>query len=85
MAKMLVFDKYNEDELLAYYKVESDSFDAELIIDKIYQNIELIFTSTSKYLNNSEITKIKKEYVEWVINKRTNNLTIFLDTFSFNS
>lgn len=85
MAKMLVFDKYNEDELLAYYKVESDSFDAELIIDKIYQNIELIFTSTSKYFNDSEIAEIKKEYVEWVINKRTNNLTVFPDTFSFNS
>lgn len=85
MAVLLEFHKKEENDYFAIYEIQADNFFGLLSVDKIYKNINLNITSTSKYLTSEEIYNRKKEYLEWVINKKTDNLNIFPDTFNYNS
>lgn len=85
MAKLLEFYKINEDEFVSDYDVVSDGFNAKLKIDKIYKKTTLNFTSTRENFTDLEMEELKKDFVEWVINKHTKNLTLFPNIFNHNS
>ena len=85
MAKFLEFYKKDENDSYVTYDIESDGFHGEVIIDKNDKIFELEIHSTSKYLNDEEMKESEYDRLNFVLNKRTDNLTVFPDILSYYS
>lgn len=85
MAKFLEFYKRDENESYVTYAIESDGFHGEVLIDKNDKIFELEIKSTYDFMSDEEMKESEYDRLNFVLNKRTDNLTIFPDILSYYS
>ena len=85
MAKFLKFSKRDENESYVTYGIESDGFNGEVLIDKNDKIFELKIKSTYDFMSDEERKDKEYDRLNFVLNKRTDNLTSFPDLLSYYS
>lgn len=85
MAKFLEFYKKDENDSYVTYDIESDGFIGKVLIDKNDKIFELEIKSTYDFMSDEEMKEDEYDRLNFVLNKRTNNFTIFPDILSYYS
>lgn len=85
MAKLLEFNKKEENDLYVVYDIKSDGFDGNLFINKVEKIFEITIKSKYDFMTDEEMKIDEEDKLNFVVNKRTNGLTVFPDVFNYNS